>query len=116
MSPPNRGKHSHKNLIRLLEEREKLLEEESQLAEPKSVPEPSSTSAIPDPKSPEKEETLILDFMLKFEDKLLDEYGNTSNYYVMRKPQEPRKSSSVESLDPSIDEIWSTVYRGICPR
>jgi hypothetical protein len=47
------------------------------------------------------EEILILDFMLEFEDELFAEYGNTSNYYVMRKPQEPRKSSSVEPLDPS---------------
>jgi hypothetical protein len=30
--------------------------------------------------------------MLEFEDELFDEYGNTSNYYIMRKPQEPRKS------------------------
>ena len=36
----------------LPEEREKLLEEESQLAKPESLPKPSSTSAIPDPKPP----------------------------------------------------------------
>jgi hypothetical protein len=71
----------------LPEEREKLLEEESQLAEPESIPEPSPTLAIPDPKPLEKEETPILNFMLEFEDKLFDEYGNTSNYYVMRKPR-----------------------------
>jgi hypothetical protein len=79
----------------LPEEREKLLEEESQLAEPESLLEPSSTSAIPDFEPPEKE------FMLEFEDKLFAKYGNTSNYHIMRKPQKPRKSSSVEPLDPS---------------
>jgi hypothetical protein len=39
--------------------------------------------------------------MLEFEDEPFAEYGNTLNYYVMRKPQEPRKSSSIEPLDPS---------------
>jgi hypothetical protein len=37
------------DLFDLLEKREKLLEEESQLAEPESLPEPSLTSAILDP-------------------------------------------------------------------
>jgi hypothetical protein len=78
-------------LIKILqdlpEEREKLLEEESQLAKPESIPEPSPTLAISDLEPPEKEKTLISDFMLEFEDELFDEYGNTSNYYVMRKPR-----------------------------
>jgi hypothetical protein len=39
--------------------------------------------------------------MLEFKDELFGEYGNTSNYYVIRKPQEPRKSSSIEPLVPS---------------
>jgi hypothetical protein len=73
----------------LPEEREKLLEEESQVAKSESLPEPSPTSAIPDPEPPKKEKTLILDFMHEFKDELFDKYGNTSNYYVMRKPQEP---------------------------
>jgi hypothetical protein len=90
-----------KILANLPEEREKLLEEESQLAEFKSLLEPSPTSAILDPKPLEREETLILDFILEFKDELFDEYGNTLNYYIMRKPQEPRKSSSIEPLDPS---------------
>jgi hypothetical protein len=38
--------------------------------------------------------------MLEFEDEIFTEYGNTSNYHIMRKPQEPKKSSSVEPLDP----------------
>jgi hypothetical protein len=57
-----------KILADLPEEREKLLEEKSQLAKPESLPEPSPTSAIPDPKPPKKKKTLISDFMLEFED------------------------------------------------
>ena len=90
-----------KILADLPQEREKLLEEESQLAQPEFLPEPSPTSAILDPEPPEKEETPISDFMLEFEDELFAKYENTSNYHVMRKPQEPRKSSSVKPLDPS---------------
>jgi hypothetical protein len=78
-----------------------LLEEEFQIAKPKSLPEPSQTLAILDPEPPEKEKTPISDFMLEFKDELFDEYKNTLNYHMMRKPQEPRKSSSVEPLDPS---------------
>ena len=52
----------------------KPLEEESQIAEPEPLHNPSPTSAIPNPKPPEKEETPILNFMLEFEDEL---YGRT---------------------------------------
>jgi hypothetical protein len=57
---------------------------------------PSPTLAVPNPKLPEKEKTPILDFMLEFEDKLFNKYGNTSNYHTMRRPQKPRESSSNE--------------------
>jgi len=57
----------------------KPLEEESQIAKPEPLHNPSLTSSIPNPKPLEKEETPILDFMLEFEDELFDEYGNTSN-------------------------------------
>ena len=75
---------------------EKPLEEESQIAEPESLPNPSPTLVIPNPKLPEKEETPISNFMLKFEDELFDEYRNTLNYHTMRRPQKSRKSSSHE--------------------
>jgi hypothetical protein len=65
---------------------EKLLEEESQIAEPEPLPNPSQTSTVLDPEPPEKEETPISDFMLEFEDELFAEYGNTSNYRTLRKP------------------------------
>ena len=76
-----------KILADLPKEREKLLEEESQLAQPEFLPEPSPTLAIPDPEPPEKEETPISDFMLEFEDELFDEYRNTLNYHTMRRPR-----------------------------
>ena len=63
---------------------EKPLEEESQIAKPEFLLDPSPTSAILDPEPPKMEETQILDFMLEFEDELFDEYGNTSNYHTMR--------------------------------
>ena len=75
-----------KTLADLPKEREKMLEEESQIAEPESLPELSPTSAILDPELPKKEETPILDFMLEFEDELFDEYGDTLNYHTMRRP------------------------------
>jgi hypothetical protein len=78
---------------------EEPLEEESLIAKPKPLPDPLPTSAIPNPKPPKKEETLILDFMLKFEDELFDKYGNTSNYDTMRRPQKSKESSSEEPLD-----------------
>ena len=68
------------------EEEDKPLEEESHIAEPESLPDPSPTLAIPNPEPPEKEETPILDFKLEFEDELFDEYGDTSNYHTMRRP------------------------------
>jgi hypothetical protein len=65
---------------------EKPLEEESQIAKPKSLLDPSPTPTISDPEPLEKEETPILDFMLEFEDELFTEYGNTSNYHMIRRP------------------------------
>jgi hypothetical protein len=63
---------------------EEPLEVESLIAEPEPLPDPLPTSAIPNPEPPKNEKTPILDFMLEFEDKLFDEYGNTSNYHTMR--------------------------------
>ena len=108
MSLPIRGEAIlQKNLENIPEEvEEKPLEEESHIAEPESLPNLSPTSAIPNPESPEKEETPILDFMLEFEDELFDEYGNTLNYHTMRRPQKPRKSSSNEEIIDSSAEAF----------
>jgi hypothetical protein len=81
--------------------KEDPLEEESQIAELESLPNPPQPSAILISEPPQKEETPLLNFMLDFEDKLFTEYGNTSNYYSVRKPQELKKSSLYkEPLDP----------------
>jgi hypothetical protein len=74
----------------LPEENEKLLEEETKIAEPEILPEPSQPLAIAiailDPEPPKEEKTPISDFMLEFEDELFDDYGNTSKYHMMKKP------------------------------
>jgi hypothetical protein len=50
------------------------------------LPKPSQplALAILDPKPPKEEETPILNLMLKFEDELFDDYGNTLKYHVMK--------------------------------
>jgi hypothetical protein len=95
----------------LPKEREKLLEKEPQIAEPEFLPEPSQPLAISDPKPPEEEETPISDFTLEFEDELFDEYGNTSNYHMMRKPQEFINSPSIKSLDPSEEDFFKKITK-----
>jgi hypothetical protein len=76
-------------------------EEESQTAELESLPNPPQPSAIPIFEQPKKEETSLSYFMLDLEDELFTEYGNIPNYYLVRKPQEPKKSSlHKEPLDP----------------
>jgi hypothetical protein len=77
---------------------ENPLEEESQIVEPESLPNPPQPLAILIFEPPEKEETPLLDFMLDFEDELFTEYGNTSNYYSVWKPQELKKSSLHKNL------------------
>jgi hypothetical protein len=68
------------------------------LAKPEYLPNSLQTSAIPIFEPPEKEETLILDFMLDFEDELFIEYGNTSNYYSIRKPRSLKNHHSKKNL------------------
>jgi hypothetical protein len=72
----------------LPEENEKLLEEETKIAEPKNFPKPSQplALAILDPKPLKEEETPISDFMLEFKDELFDDYGNTLKYHMVKKP------------------------------
>jgi hypothetical protein len=59
----------------LPEDNEKLLEEETKIAKPKILPDPSQhlALAILDPEPPKEEKTLILDLMLEFEDELFDD-------------------------------------------
>ena len=55
----------------------------SHIAEPKTLPNPTQTLAIPNHEPSEQEETPILDFMLDFEDKLFAKYGTTSKYHTV---------------------------------
>jgi hypothetical protein len=89
----------------LRKENEKLLEKETKIAKPKILPEPSQSLAlaIVDPEPPKEEKTLILDFMLEFEDELFNDYGNTSRYHMMKKPQEYKNPSFI---DPSEKEFF----------
>jgi hypothetical protein len=89
----------------LLEEDEKLLEEEPKIAEPKIFPERAQplALAILDPEPPKEEETPILDFMFEFKDELFDDYGNSSKYHMMKKPQEYINPSFI---DPSEKEFF----------
>jgi hypothetical protein len=82
----------------LPEENEKLLEEETKIAKPEILPEPSQplALAILDPEPPKEEKTPISDFMLEFEDELFDDYGNTSKYHMMKKPQEYKNPSFID--------------------
>jgi hypothetical protein len=50
--------------------------------------------------------------MLEFEEEIFDEYENTFNYHIMRRPQKPRKSSSHEEpLDPSKDAFLKRLQK-----
>jgi hypothetical protein len=97
----------------LSEENEKLLEEETKIAEPEILPKPSQSLALAilDPKPPKEEETPILDFMLEFEDELFDDYGNTSKYHMMKKPQEYKNPSFI---DPSEKEFLKRQQKNMC--
>jgi hypothetical protein len=69
------------------------------------LPEPSQplALAILDLEPPKEEETLILDFILEFEDELFNDYGNTSKYHMMKKHQEYKNPSFI---DPSKKEFF----------
>jgi hypothetical protein len=86
------AEHAKDILIKIIdnlpEENEKLLEEETKIAKPKILPEPSQPLALPilDPEPLKEEETPISDFMLEFDDGLFDDYGYTLKYHMMKKP------------------------------
>ena len=75
----------------LPEEKEELLEEEDLLAKNELLPDSSQTLANLEPElSDEKEITPLSDFMLEYEDNIFDDYGHTSLYHKIIKPQESR--------------------------
>jgi hypothetical protein len=97
----------------LPEENEKLLEEETKIAKPEILPEPCQplVLAILDPEPPKEEETIISDFILEFKDELFDDYGKTSKYHMMKKPQEYKNPSFI---DPSEKEFFKRQRKSLC--
>jgi hypothetical protein len=81
------------------EEREELLEE-TQIGEPELLLKSSQPLAVLEPEltQEEEEETPLSDFMLNFEDDLFTKFENTSNYHVIMKPHESRKSKNINFL------------------
>jgi hypothetical protein len=49
--------------------------------------------------------------MLEFEDELFDDYGNTSKYHMMKKPQEYKNTSFI---DPSEKEFFKKSNKRTC--
>ena len=69
---------------------EKTLEKEPVIVEPKPLATPLEASTILQiPKPPKKEEIPHLENMFEFEDELFFDFGNTSNYYAIRKSSAP---------------------------
>jgi hypothetical protein len=78
---------------------EKLLEEgEISIAEPELLPETSQPLAIVEPKLPQKEEEEfpLPDFLFDIKDDLFTDFGNTSNYHLIKKPQQPRNFAPID--------------------
>jgi hypothetical protein len=85
------------NILNDLSE-EKLLEEEISIAEPELLPETSQPLAIVKPELPQKEEEefSLPDFLFDIENDLFTDFGNTSNYHLIKKPQQPRKFATID--------------------
>jgi hypothetical protein len=60
------------------------------------MPNPSQPLAV---LIPDEEETPVSDFIFEFEDEYFTEFGNTSNYHTVRKPQSSKSSTPEKILD-----------------
>jgi hypothetical protein len=100
--------------------KEKLLEEEEiSIAEPELLSETSQPLAIVEPELPQKEEEEfpLPDFLFDIEDDLFTDFENTSNYHLIKKPQQPRNfatidathSDKVDFLKKTIKELMSVL-------
>jgi hypothetical protein len=78
--------------------KEKLEEEEISIAEPELLPETSQPLAIVEPELPQKEEEefSLPDFSFDIEDDLFTDFRNTSNYNLIKKPQQPRNFATID--------------------
>jgi hypothetical protein len=69
---------------------EKTLEVETLIVEPEPLATPLEASTILQvPEPPKEEEILPFKNMFEFEDELFSDFGNTSNYYAIRKSSAP---------------------------
>jgi len=69
---------------------EKTPKEEPMIVEPEPLATPLEASTVlQGPKPPKEEEIPPLDNMFEFEDELFSDFGNTSNYYAIRKSLAP---------------------------
>jgi hypothetical protein len=86
------------NILNDLPEEKLLEEEEISIAEPELLPETSQPLAIVEPKLPQKEEEefLLPDFCFDIEDDLFTDFGNNSNYHLIKKPQQPRNFATID--------------------
>jgi hypothetical protein len=84
----------------LASESDNILEVEPQVVEPNPLLDIPSTLATPCSEPPKEEEIPFLDFMLDIETNLFADFGNISNYYSIKKPQNRRKHFR-KSLDRS---------------
>jgi hypothetical protein len=82
----------------LASESDNILEVEPQVAEPNPLPDIPSISATPCSEPPKEEEIMFPNFMLDIETDLFVDFGNISNYYSIKKPQNHRKCFG-KSLD-----------------
>ena len=69
---------------------EETPDEEPMIVEPKPLATPLEASTILQiPEPSKKEDILPLENMFEFEDELFSDFGNTSNYYAIRKSSAP---------------------------
>jgi hypothetical protein len=88
-------------LINILNDlpKETLLEEkEISIAEPELLPKISQPLAIVELELPQKEEEefSLPDVLFDIEDDLFTNFGNTSNYHLIEKPQQPRNFATID--------------------
>jgi hypothetical protein len=74
------------NILNDLPEEKLLEEEEISIVEPKLLLETSQPLAIVEPELPQKEEEEFSLPLFDIEDDLFTDFGNTSNYHLIKKP------------------------------
>jgi hypothetical protein len=86
------------NILNDLPEEKLLEKEEILIAKPELLPETSQPLAIVEPELPQKEEEefLLPDFLFDIEDDLFTDFRNTSNYHLIKKPQQPRNFATID--------------------